>query len=90
MKNKNHLSAGLKLKNFRQETFVKMLRTGNSHRLPLTLTLTPGEREQPLDTFLKFESPQAEASRGFAKALGTFPPLRWGEGRGEGKARTHI
>jgi hypothetical protein len=56
-------------------------RTRNPRRLPLTLTLSPGEREQPLDTFSKFVSHRAEASRGFAKTLGAFLPLPKGEGR---------
>ena len=56
---------------------------------PLTLTLSPAEREQPLDIFLKFASRPAEVSRKFAKTLGTFLPLRWGAATaamaGEGK-----
>ena len=54
---------------------------------PLTLTLSPGERGQPLETFLKFSGREAEASRGFADWLETILPLPRGEGRGEGKAR---
>ncbi len=52
---------------------------------PLTLTLSPAEREQPLATFLKFVSHGAEVSRGFAKTLETILPLPVGKGRGEGK-----
>ena len=52
---------------------------------PLTLILSPGEREQPLTGFVKFASCRAEASRGFAKTLGAILPLPKGEGRGEGK-----
>jgi hypothetical protein len=52
---------------------------------PLTLTLSPGEREQPLAAFLKSESRRAEVSRGFAKTLETILPLPKGEGRGGGK-----
>ena len=54
---------------------------------PLTLTLSLVEREQPLAIFLKLECHRAEVSRGFAKRLETILPLRWGEGRGEGRAR---
>jgi len=43
--------------------------------LALTLTLSPGEREQPLDAALKFPDCGAEDSRGFAKTLGAFLPL---------------
>ena len=51
---------------------------------PLTLTLSPAEREQPLAAFLKFVSNGAEVRRGFAKTLETILPLPAGEGRGEG------
>ena len=53
---------------------------------PLTLTLSPeGEREQPLDVFLKFISQRAAAAvsyamkrqRALAKELGAILPLRW-------------
>ena len=59
-------------------------------RFPLTLTLSPAEREQPLDAFLKFVSRGAEVSRGFAKALETILPLPAGEGRGEGERGVHF
>ena len=62
----------------------------NLARLPLTLTLSPGEREQPLDKFLKFDGRRAESSRGFAKALETFLPLPAGVGRGEGERGVHF
>ena len=52
---------------------------------PLTLTLSLGERAQPLDIFLKFESRAAECSRGFAKAQEPVLPLRSLGGRGEGR-----
>ena len=45
---------------------------------PLTLTLSLGEREQPLDAIIKFVRCAAEFSRCFAEALGTFLPLRVG------------
>ena len=57
---------------------------------PLTTTLSLGEREQPLDGLVKFERNQAEASRGLDKTLGAILPLRWGEGRGEGKENIHL
>jgi hypothetical protein len=41
--------------------------------LPLTLTLSPAEREQPLDTSLKSRSGGVEDSREFAKKLGVSP-----------------
>jgi hypothetical protein len=56
-----------------------------SARVPLTLTLSRGEREQPLVNFLKFGSHGAESSRRLGETLGTFLPLPEGEGRGEGK-----
>jgi hypothetical protein len=42
---------------------------------PLTLTLSPAERKQPLSTPLKSESYRAESSRRFTKTLGAFLPL---------------
>jgi hypothetical protein len=51
--------------------------------LPLILTFSPREKEQPLVTLVKFVSLKAEFRRHFAKTLGAFLPLRWGEGRGE-------
>ena len=57
---------------------------------PLTLTLSPAERGQPLARFLKFESLRAAPSRAFTKRLETILPLPKGEGRGEGKARVQI
>jgi hypothetical protein len=67
--------------------------------IPLTLTLSRGEREPPLDTFLKFKCRVTEVRhrfaeffkcgtktrRDYARTLGVFPPLPRGEGRGEGK-----
>ena len=52
---------------------------------PLTLTLSLGEREQPLDIFLKPNRNRAEISPRFAKARRAVLPLPRGEGRGEGK-----
>jgi len=57
---------------------------------PLTLTLSLGEREQPLNDFDLFIGYQAAACRDLAKTLGAFLPLRWGEGRGEGKQSTQM
>jgi hypothetical protein len=54
-------------------------------RFPLTLTLSRGERGQPLDAFENFANRGAEFSRGLAEKLGAFLPLPLGEGRGEGK-----
>ncbi len=48
---------------------------GVEPRFPLTLTLSRGEREQPLDTALTFESRGAEDRRRFATKLGAFLPL---------------
>ncbi len=59
-------------------------------RLPLTLTLSPAEREQPLAILLKFVSREAEDRRGFAKNLGAFLPLPWGEGQGEGERVANL
>ena len=57
---------------------------------PLTLTLSLGEREQPLEVFFKFKGHQAEFSGGLAKKLGMIPPLPKGEGRGEGEVCIHL
>jgi hypothetical protein len=62
-----------------------MKRFSFSASLPLTLTLSPAEREQPLDTSLKSRSGRVEVGRELAKTLSAFPPLPEGEGRGEGK-----
>src|SRR5262252_8309135 len=61
-----------------------------SKRVPLALTLSLGEREQPLADPVKSESNGAAFSRGFAQTLGTFLPLPKGEGWGEGKCRSGI
>ena len=47
----------------------------NNRAFPLTLTLSPGEREQPLDISVKFEGDVAAGSRNFAGRLGAFLPL---------------
>ena len=60
-------------------------RSNFSANLPLTLTLSPAEREQPLNTSLKSRSGGVEDSREFAKKLDAFLPHPEGEGRGEGK-----
>jgi hypothetical protein len=44
-----------------------------SGNLPLTLTLAPADREQPLNTSLKSRSGGVEDSREFAKKLGVSP-----------------
>ena len=63
-----------------------LARLENNYALfPLTLTLSLGERGQPLEIFLNLLSCGAEFSRDFAKSLGAFLPLLGGEGRGEGK-----
>jgi hypothetical protein len=51
---------------------------------PLTLTLSLGEREQPLAAFLQLDCFEAESDRGFTETLETILPLPTGEGRGEG------
>ena len=69
--------------------------------LPLTLILSPGEREQPLAGFLKFGSHRVESvfrsaqkvQRGLAKKLGVFLPLPGGAATaamaGEGELTNH-
>lgn len=47
-------------------------------RIPLTLTLSPMEREQPGPVLTNLDGPC------FADRLTTVPPLPLGEGRGEG------
>jgi len=47
----------------------------NNRAFPLTLTLSPGEREQPLNMPVKFEGRVAAGCRGFAGRLGAFLPL---------------
>jgi hypothetical protein len=51
----------------------------------LTLALSPEEREQSLTGFGFTAGLPANTALGYPRALGTFLPLRWGEGRGEGK-----
>lgn len=48
-------------------------------RVPLTLTLSRGEREQHLTT------PLRTMVDSFADSRTSIPPLPWGEGRGEGE-----
>jgi len=57
----------------------------NRAAFPLILTFSPGEKEQSLADFIKRGRLPAVFSRGFAKALGAFLPLPWGEGWGEGE-----
>ena len=57
---------------------------------PLTLTLSPWEREQPLPVCKNSDSTRAEVSSGFAKTLGAFFQLPKGEGRGEGEGDKRI
>ncbi len=52
---------------------------------PLTLTLSLGERGQPLDNPLKSRRDGAEYCESLIEMLGAFLPLPAGEGRGEGK-----
>ena len=54
-------------------------------RFPLTLTLSLGERGQPLDNPLKSRRDGAECCESLIETLGAFLPLPKGEGRGEGK-----
>jgi hypothetical protein len=56
---------------------------------PLTLTLSPGESEQPLNRLVKSEDVEAVFSSRFTKKQGTFLPLPEGAGRGEGKANAN-
>jgi len=56
----------------------------------LTLTLSPGEREQPFSVCKNLDGCRAETSRGFARKLGAFLPLPKGEGRGEGEGDKRI
>lgn len=57
---------------------------------PLTLTLSRGEREQPLFHFKNSGGCRAEGSHLLTKRRGAIFPLRWGEGQGEGKVHTTI
>ena len=57
-------------------------------RFSLTLTLSLGERGQPLFVHDNLDDCSAEDSREFAIGLGTILPLPAGEGRGEGKPST--
>jgi hypothetical protein len=52
---------------------------------PLTLTLSLGEREQPMVTSLKSDRRGAECRHGLVDMLGALLPLSEEEGRGEGK-----
>src|SRR5438093_840065 len=54
-------------------------------RVPLTLTLSPGEREQQANVLEFFDDSSANTVAGFSKRLRTILPLPEGEGRGEGK-----
>jgi hypothetical protein len=56
----------------------------------LTLTLSPGEREQPLSVFRSSDDRRAEDSRGFAKRLETILPLRSFRRRGEGRGEVRF
>ncbi len=47
----------------------------NNRAFPLTLTLSPGEREQPLEMPVKFGRVVAADNRDFAGKLGAFLPL---------------
>jgi hypothetical protein len=53
---------------------------------PLTLTLSPGEREQQFGVFRSLQMIRAAGCCRFARRLGTILPLPAGEGRGEGQA----
>jgi hypothetical protein len=59
---------------------------GNFVALPLILTLSRREKEQPLFHFLRLVRIQATLIGGFARTLGAFLPLPAGEGWGEGEA----
>jgi hypothetical protein len=58
--------------------------------LPLILTFSRREKEQPLVSFVKPVGLKAESSFCFAKTLGAFLPLPAGEGRGEGEHSANI
>nr|MBP9902945.1 DUF1553 domain-containing protein [Verrucomicrobiota bacterium] len=52
---------------------------------PLTLTLSPGEREQQSNSTHSSKSPEQTQASAIQKKRRTIPPLPEGEGRGEGK-----
>lgn len=56
-----------------------------SARLPLILTFSLREKEQPLSALRDLKAHPAEDRHGFAWTLGAFLPLPKGEGWGEGK-----
>ncbi|MEI2723732.1 MAG: DUF1549 domain-containing protein [Verrucomicrobiota bacterium] len=61
---------------------VKLITAPNE---PLTLTLSPGEREQQSNSTHSSKSPEQTQASAIQKKRRTIPPLPEGEGRGEGK-----
>ena len=56
----------------------------------LTLTLSPGEREQPLPAFSNAEVNRVEVNRSLAKVLETILPLRSSGWRGKGRGEVRL
>ena len=57
----------------------------NGNPIPLTLTLSHGEREQPARGLVMREVRRADSALSCAKSQRRILPLPEGEGRGEGK-----
>jgi hypothetical protein len=54
-------------------------------RLPLTLTLSLGEREQQWTFYFNSQAHLTNPAAGFSTDAASVSPSPWGEGRGEGE-----